>query len=109
MVSSTSATSALFLGVSSNISADFFSGGAGAGSLGIVLSKEMDAAGNSIDVADRGQTDSTFISSGLAQLRGVSWQRKPYVSTPGATDVHLLRVSINTAINGQAVALEATQ
>jgi hypothetical protein len=94
-------STALFLGTGANRD-DFYSVTGDAGAVGIVLSKGPgDASTGTVDLPDFGDTDASFIAGGFRQARSLVWETTPFVATPGATDVRIDRVIVNTAIRSQ--------
>lgn len=86
-----SATNALFLGMTSS-KAGYFKRTASGGNVGLNTSKSADSSGIATMATDQGSGNSTFISTMLTQLRALQWDSAPVAGISGATDVRIYRV-----------------
>jgi hypothetical protein len=88
----------LFLGVVANRAGYFAAAGDQSGTA-FLLGKIYRPNVGATDLPDFGRQDPASLLSRLALTRSLEWRTDPYVRTPGATDVHLLRVNTeDTAI-----------
>lgn len=85
------ATNALFLGMTSNM-AGYFRRASSGGNVGLNTSKSADSNGAAITTADQGTGGSAFLTSMLAQLRALQWDSAAQTAPSGATDVRIYRV-----------------
>jgi hypothetical protein len=96
--SASAGTSALFFGVSSNVS-DFFTSDVTSAEVGAIFLKSYIPTEGAFDIPDVGDTSADFVASGFTQSRGVVWDTEPMAHVDGATDVRLFRLfTVDTAV-----------
>lgn len=89
--SETSATNALFLGMSANKST-YFNRTMSVGSVGLHSSKTADGTRLALAAPNQGTDNDAFVVKMLAQLRSLQWDTAPSSLISGATDVRIYRV-----------------
>lgn len=86
-----STSNVLFLGASSRFSNYLQRSGTG-GKTGLLMSRGADSAGSSVQLSTQGTTDNAFVTSQLAQARGLLWESSARPVPVGVSDAHVYRV-----------------